>query len=212
MKLACVAVVLAVLTLCDLPGCTNPQLTAAVEEARALSAQYKTSLEAQKANLEEQKAAAAEEVKAADEGGNESEKVLARAYLAKLEEASNRVEALLARVTQANEALSVPTKPDGSIDEAATGTAVGSLIGGPYGAAIGTGIGILIAGFSDWQRRRTQAAAVSMVNGIDAAAASVPGFKQALASAKPLLRAEYTTLAQKIVNKNKLATLPKAVT
>lgn len=197
------ACILALTVLVTVPACTNPELTAAVEEAKALSAQYKTSLEAQKASLDEQKTVAAREVAAAKEEQDAAAVATSEAYLAELQKASVKVEALLARVTQADAVLATPTKPDGSVDTA-------GMIGGPYGAAIGTGIGILIAGFSDWQRRRTQAAAVSMVNGIDAAAASVPGFKQALASAKPLLRAEYTSLAQKIVDKNKLATLPKA--
>ena len=204
------ACILALTVLVTVPACTNPELTAAVEEAKALSAQYKTSLEAQKASLDEQKTVAAREVAAAKEEQDAAAVATSEAYLAELQKASVKVEALLARVTQADAVLATPTKPDGSVDTAGMGTTVGSLIGGPYGAAIGTGIGILLAGFSDWQRRRTQAAAVSMVNGIDAAAASVPGFKQALASAKPLLRAEYTALAQKIVDKNKLATLPKA--
>jgi hypothetical protein len=123
-----------------------------------------------------------------------------------LQKSSAVAEAPLARVTQAVVVLATPTKPDGSADTAGWGTTVGGLIVGPYGAADHRASASRCR-FSDWQRRRTQAAAVSMVNGIDAAAASVPGFKQRRIGCRP---ATETPLAQKIVDKNSLAPLPKA--
>lgn len=199
----------AAIALFTLTACTNPELTAAVEEARALSAQYEASLTAQKASLDEQKVVAAREVAAAKEDQDAAAIATTEAYLAELQKASAKVEALLARVTQANEVLSTPTKPDGSPDEAAMASTIGGLFGGPYGAAIGTGIGILLAGFSDWKRRQAKTDAVSIINGVSAVAANVPGFKDMLARGKPLLEKEYTDRAAALVKANKLATLPK---
>ncbi len=207
MRIAMFAV--AVATLLTLTACTNPELTAAVQEAKALADQYQSQLEAQKASLEEQRIVAARELAAAKGDHNEAQAATAAAYLAKLDDAAKKVDALLARVTQANLGLDAAVRPDGTVDSGSIGATAGGVIGGPYGAAIGTGIGLLLAAFSNWKRQQAQAGAVSIINGISAVAASVPGFREKLAAGKPLLNAEYTTTAKALVSKHKLATLPK---
>ena len=197
--------------LVTIPACTNPELTAAVEEAGALSAQYKTSLRSPEGQPDEQKTVAAREAATAKEEQDVAA-IAASERTAELQKASVSVEAPLARVTQADAVPPPQPSLTGRLDTAGWETTVGGLIGGPYGAAaIGTGIGIPDCWALRLARRRTQAAGRRMVNGIDAAAASaclIPARKR---SHRPPPRAgSRHPLAQKIVDKNSFATLPKA--
>ena len=152
-------------------------------------------------DLTEQKAQAARDVEAAqsDPAKAEAEKRLAA------------VESTLAAVSKANQVLKESTKPDGSIDAAAMPVAICTAVGGPYGTIIGLGIAAVVGFVQEMRVRRRTDDAVSLINGLSAANASVPGFAAAMSTAKPLFQAEQTAGAKRLVTKHKLAKLPKAV-
>ena len=113
-------------------------------------------------------------------------------------------------MTQADGGTLPPQKPDGSADTAGMGNDRRRSDWGPTALRSARASASLLAGFSDWQRRRTQAAAVSMVNGIDAAAASVPGFQAGARIGCRSCVLRHRTLAQKIVTRTASPPLPKA--
>lgn len=180
---------------------------AEAERVRAAAAAKQAEAERAAAQTDEEKAKAdkaLEEAQRADDRAKAAENVADKA---------------LDTLTKAQDLIKKATTPEGTLDE-------GKLVAGgmeflppPWNGLAGlVGVGVTFA-LQEVRRRRAEAkartneeAAVSIINGISAAVAHVPGFREKMAEAKPVLFAERTEKADALVAKHSLAKMPKAVT
>lgn len=178
--------------LLSLPACNDGQAAAARAKAETLAELYAKEQAAKEADLvaETAKGDGADAAKVAD-----------------LQKQIDQLASLKAYIDKAIATLKAAETPDTADDAAAAGS-VGALLPPPWNTVALIGGPLVIGLVQELRKRNSTAAAVSIVNGITAASANIPGFREMLDRAKPVLKAEYTPEAKKLVDKHKLAKLP----
>lgn len=144
------------------------------------------------AQLADAKTKAKEAEAAAVAAGDEGAAAKARATAALADEWA-------AKLADAQAALHAATGPDGTITPAGVAGAAAPFLPPPWNLLLGIG-GTLAAGLiQEWRVRQKKQAAESIIDGIEAAKAASPAFKDALKANAGVLGAVYTDKASAMI-------------
>lgn len=213
------------LCICTLPACESFDLSGTkakidngqqkIDEAIVGQMGVKTSAELAKAKADQALRDAAsitdEAARSAAIAKATKDAAEAQKQIDKANETIATAERLAKELKRAQELLAQATNPDGSIDPANGLAAAGALLPPPWNLLAMVGIPIGVGLFQELRVRQKQKAAVSIVDGISAAAAEDPNMAKALVDNKDTLRLNFSPEAVKIVNANKITSADKLV-
>jgi hypothetical protein len=172
---------------------------------QARMAEAKEQLAATQAKAAADAAAAREAIAAALAANNAAGAAAAQSALAKANETSALAEQWSKKLAEAQALLTKAVKPDGSLDAGGAIGAAAPLLPPPWNLLLGIAAPLAVGLLQEIRVRRENAAAVSIINGIEAVKSSNPAMRPILDAAKPILTEEFTSRAIDLVDQHKLA-------